>query len=87
MARMAFPRKVRIAATEIQVKKTFTNGLKSVTSCPFSFTLGEVVRGSGFPPGPVWEGTAWATSSSEAVMTAWAIVAARNKTRRTIGYE
>ena len=53
----AFPRKVRTTPAESQVKSSFRDGLKS--SAFFSraaFAAGELVRGKGLPPGPVWSG-------------------------------
>jgi len=70
MAMIASPRKVSMARTEIQVKQSFLDMLKSITFFVFSFAPGEVVRGRGCPPGPVWSGFAWPTSSLEAVRTA-----------------
>lgn len=64
----AFPRKVRTTPAESQMKISFRDGLKS--SAFFSraaFAAGELVRGNGLPPGPVWPGTAWMRSSSDAV--------------------
>ena len=51
----AFPRKVRTTPTESQVNSSFRDGLKS--SAFFSraaLAVGELVRGKGLPPGPVW---------------------------------
>lgn len=87
MAMIASPRKVSMAATEIQVKKSFLDELNSTIFCVLPLAPGEVFLGNGFPPGPVWSGVVCTTSSLEAVRTAWAVVAARKKTRRMIGYE
>ena len=65
----AFPRKVRTTPAESQVKSSFRDGLKSSAffSRAAAFAAGELVRGKGLPPGPVWPGAGWMRSSLEAV--------------------
>lgn len=51
MAMMASPKKGSLAETETEVKKSFIDGLKSISSCVFSFAPGEVARGRDLFPG------------------------------------
>ena len=64
----AFPRKVRTTPAESQVKSSFRDGLKSRAFFSRSaLAVGELFRGKGLPPGPVWPVSARTTSSLGAV--------------------
>ena len=82
----AFPRKVRIVPADSQLNSNFLDGLKSKEAFFFpALADGEVFRGKGLPPGPVWsEDVGW-PSTLDAVKILWVVKAMRKNARRMIG--